>query len=224
MNKIQKATYVSGELEKLFGLPNRQNESGTVLDCLIETILSQNTNDVNRDRAFKVLIERFSSWMEVLEANVSQIASAIRIAGLAGQKSQTIKNFLMWLYAKSGKLDLEFLRDMNSEEATQMLCQHKGIGIKTAYVTLAFACGHEVFPVDTHILRISKRFGFISSKATADQAHKFWSTNCPEGQAYSFHMNLITFGRQVCDARKPKCEVCPLTDQCVYFENGGQLP
>ena len=218
MNEIQKATYVSGELEKLFGLPNRQGESGTVLDCLIETILSQNTNDVNRDRAFKVLIERFSSWMEVLEADVSQIASAIRIAGLASQKSLTIKNFLMWLYAESGKLDLEFLRDMNSEEATQMLCQHKGIGVKTAYVTLAFACGHEVFPVDTHILRISKRIGFISSKTTADQAHKFWSTHCPAGKAYSFHMNLIRHGREVCQARGPKCASCVLSTICPSKE------
>ena len=224
MNETQKATYVSGKLEKLFGVPNRQNENGTVLDCLIETILSQNTNDVNRDRAFKVLIGRFPSWMEVLNADVNQIGSAIRIAGLAGQKSLTIKNFLVWLYAEFGKLDLEFLRTMDPEEATQMLCQHKGIGIKTAYVTLALACGHEVFPVDTHILRISKRIGFISSKTTADQAHKFWSTHCPAGKAYSFHMNLIVLGRQVCQARKPKCEICPLTDQCVYFENGGQLP
>ena len=107
MNETQKATYVSGKLEKLFGVPNRQNENGTVLDCLIETILSQNTNDVNRDRAFKVLIERFPSWMEVLNADVNQIGSAIRIAGLAGQKSLTIKNFLVWLYAEFGKLDLE---------------------------------------------------------------------------------------------------------------------
>jgi len=209
LNKTQKAINVSDELEKLFGLPNR-DKSGTVLDCLVETILSQNTNDVNRDRAFKTLTKEFPSWEEVLEADVNQIASAVRIAGLAGQKSHAIKNFLTWLHTKYGKLDLEFLRDMDSEEATQMLCQHKGIGIKTAYVTLAFACGHEVFPVDTHILRISKRIGFISSKATADQAHQFWSTTCPEGKAFSFHMNLITFGRQVCDARKPKCEVCPL--------------
>ena len=223
MNKTQKAINVSDELEKLFGLPNR-DKSGTVLDCLVETILSQNTNDVNRDRAFKTLTKEFPSWEEVLEADVNQIASAVRIAGLAGQKSHAIKNFLTWLHTKYGKLDLEFLRDMDSEEATQILCQHKGIGIKTAYVTLAFACGHEVFPVDTHILRISKRIGFISSKATADQAHQFWSTTCPEGKAFSFHINLITFGRQVCDARKPKCEVCPLTDQCVYFQNGGQLP
>ncbi|HIC18462.1 TPA: endonuclease III [Candidatus Poribacteria bacterium] len=223
LNKTQKAINVSDELEKLFGLPNR-DKSGTVLDCLVETILSQNTNDVNRDRAFKTLTKEFPSWEEVLAADVNQIASVVRIAGLAGQKSHAIKNFLTWLHTKYGKLDLEFLRDMDSEEATQMLCQHKGIGIKTAYVTLAFACGHEVFPVDTHILRISKRIGFISSKATADQAHQFWSTTCPEGKAFSFHMNLIAFGRQVCDARKPKCEVCPLTDQCVYFQNGGQLP
>ncbi len=217
MNRKQKAQLVSDALEELYGVPEPDLERN-VLECLIRTILSQNTNDVNRDKGFATLKECFPTWEEVLEADVEEIGEAIKIAGLHAQKSRTIKNFLTWLKAEHGALDLEFIREMDTEEVLQFLCQHKGIGIKTASVTLAFACRRDVFPVDTHVLRISKRLGFVPPNCTAEKAHELMPQIIPEGKAFSFHMNLITFGRQICNARKPKCDLCPITAHCLYFK------
>jgi len=217
LNLRQKTQFISDTLEALYGVPEREDE-GSVLDCLILTILSQNTNDVNRDKGFAALKSRFPTWEDVLEADVEKIGEAIKIAGLHGQKSQTVKNFLTWLKAERGALDLEFICEMETDEAVKLLCQHKGIGIKTVSVTLAFACGREVFPVDTHILRISKRLGLIPSNCSAEKAHELMPPIVPEGKAYPFHLNLITFGRKICNAQRPKCDQCPLTEHCLYFK------
>ena len=218
MERKEKAALISDTLENLLGVPTRDG-AGDVLECLILTILSQNTTDVNRDKGYAELKARFPTWEDVLRADVKAIAAAIRLAGLGNQKSQTIKNFLAWLKTEHGKLSLEFLHDMETEKALELLCQHKGIGIKTASVTLSFACGREVFPVDTHILRISKRLGLIPSNCSAEKAHQVLPPIVPEGKAYPFHMNMIYFGRQICDARKPLCERCPLTQHCRYYKD-----
>ena len=105
----QKTELISDALEELYGAPEPDTEEN-VLDCLMLTVLSQNTNDVNRDKGFAILKERFPTWEEVLDADVEKIADAIKIAGLSGQKSRTIKNFLTWLKAEYGELDLEFIR------------------------------------------------------------------------------------------------------------------
>ena len=217
MNLKQKTQKISDTLEKLYGVPEREADTN-VLDCLIRTILSQNTNDVNRDKGFTALTKRFPTWEEVSEADVEEIGETIRIAGLHVQKSQTIKNFLTWLKEDREELDLQFICGMETVKAVQLLCQHKGIGIKTASVTLTFACGHEVFPVDTHVLRISRRLGLIPSNCTAEKAHEVMPQIVPMGKSLPFHMNLITFGRQICHARKPECDRCPLTTQCLYFK------
>ena len=221
MERKAKAEFISDTLETLLGVPTRDG-AGDVLECLILTILSQNTTDVNRDRGYAELKNRFPTWEDVLHADVKAIAAAIRLAGLGNQKSRTIKNFLSWLKAEYGELSLEFLHDIETEAALALLCQHKGIGIKTASVTLSFACGREVFPVDTHILRISKRLGLIPSNCSAEKAHQVLPSIVPEGKAYPFHMNLIYFGRQICDARKPLCERCPLTQHCLYYKDNQQ--
>lgn len=218
MELKEKAEFISDTLEGLLGVPTRDG-AGDVLECLILTILSQNTTDVNRDRGYAELKDRFPTWEAVLQADVKAIAVAIRLAGLGNQKSRTIKDFLSWLKAERGELSLEFIHDMETEAALELLCQHKGIGIKTACVTLSFACGREVFPVDTHILRISKRLGLIPLNCSAEKAHQVLPPIVPEGKAYPFHMNLIYFGRQICDARKPLCERCPLTHHCLYYED-----
>ena len=217
----QKAEIISETLEGLLGVPTRDGAED-VLECLILTILSQNTTDINRDKGYAVLKDRFPTWEDVLHADVRAVERAIKIAGLGQQKSHTIKNFLTWLKAKYGELSLEFIHDMETEEALEFLCQHKGIGIKTASVTLSFACGREVFPVDTHILRISKRLGLIPPNCSAEKAHQLLPAIIPEGKAYPFHMNLIYFGRRICNARKPLCERCPLTQSCLYFRENKQ--
>ena len=223
MELKQKAALISETLEGLLGVPTRDG-AGNVLDCLLLTVLSQNTTDINRDKGFVQLRARFPTWEDVLEADTEAVEDAIKIAGLGKQKSRTIKNFLAWLKAEYGELSLEFIHDMETEAALALFCQHKGIGIKTACVTLVFACGREVFPVDTHILRISKRLGLIPQNCSAEKAHQLLPPIVPAGKAYPFHMNLIYFGRQICNARKPLCEQCPLTAHCLYFNQLHEEP
>ena len=216
MELKQKVQEVSDILEQMYGAPKR-NTTVEPLDCLIRTILSQNTNDVNRDRAYDNLCSRFPTWEDVMTADVMAIEEAIRVGGLSRQKSERIKSFLVQLHAEHGGLSLDFMRELETNEAAEFLCQYKGIGIKTAYVTLAFALGREVFPVDTHILRISKRLGFIPDNCTAEKAHELMAPLIPAGKSFSFHTNLITFGRNICHARNQKCLECPITEYCLYF-------
>lgn len=221
MKLKQKAEYISDTLEELLGIPTWDGTED-VLECLILTILSQNTTDVSRDKGYAQLRSKFPTWEDVLNADANAVEEAIKIVGLGNQKTETIKNFLSWLQEKYGELSLEFIHDMKTEDAIEFLCQHKGIGIKTASVTLSFACGRDVFPVDTHILRISKRLGLISESCSAEKAHYELPPLIPKGKTYPFHMNLIYFGRQVCNARKPLCEQCPLTRQCLYYKENMQ--
>ena len=202
-------------LEKRFGVPKWPGPSAP-LDALLQTILSQNTNDTNSGRAYEHLRQRFPTWEEASAADVREIADAIRVGGLANLKAERIKDVLTWLERTRGALDLDFIRDMKPDEAIRILGSLKGVGIKTSSVVLMFACGAEIFPVDTHIHRITRRLGLAPENASAEKVHEVMQELNPQGKAYSFHMNLLKFGRRICHARNPKCEVCPLTEECVY--------
>ncbi len=203
-------------LEALYGR-RRRRRGRDPLSSLIMGILSQNTNDKNRDLAYSRLRERFPKWEDLLSADAKEIARAIRPGGLGGQKSSCIKEFLLWLERERGELSLDFIRRMAPEEALRVLGSLKGIGIKTVYVTLLFSCGKDVFPVDTHIHRVSERLGLIPEGSSLLLAHRMMAELVPPGEAYSFHLNLITFGRNICRARGPLHELCPLRRICDYY-------
>jgi endonuclease-3 len=219
-DKIEK---VAKLLEKHQGVPELDGPDDP-LDCLVRTILSQNTSDTNSGRAFLSLKSRFPEWEDVLEADEMEIAHAIRSGGLSRQKSKVIKDFLRWLRKSRGELSLDFLREMDDEEVISLLTQHRGIGLKTAYIVLAFALGRDAFPVDTHVLRISKRLGFVPQNVTADKAHRLLNPLIPKGKGFSFHVNLIRFGRTICTARNPKCHVCPLRELCDWHRTTVIVP
>lgn len=221
MELSEKTKIISKTLEQFMGVP-KWDGTEDVLECLILTILSQNTTDVSRDKGYAKLRKKYPTWEQVLRARVKSIEEQIRIVGLGKQKADTIKNFLKWLNNEYGELSLEFIHNMDTEEAMELLCQHKGIGIKTASVTLSFACGRDVFPVDTHIHRIAKRLGLIQPNCSAEKAHYELPLIIPKGKSYPFHMNLIYFGRQICNARKPLCDQCPLTNYCLYYKEHNQ--
>jgi len=214
---IAKLKEINDILEDVFGIPERSQDEEP-LGTLIHTILSQNTNDTNSERAFNNLIEKYPTWEDVLSADVKELAETIRIGGLAGQKSVRIKQVLKWLKDNYGKLNLDFICDMDTTDAIQLLTSLKGIGLKTANVLLCFACGKETFPVDTHILRISKRLALVPEKASSEMAHEIMGQIYPKGKAYSLHVNMINFGRTICHARKPKCRECPLINYCIAWQ------
>jgi len=210
--KVRKITLL---LEKQYGIPKRKH-SGNPLDILIETILSQNTNDQNRDRAYQRLKTRFPRWKDVLEAKTKNIISAIRSAGLAEQKSRRILDILRWIKEGEGRLSLSFLKKMDSEGIKKTMSALKGIGPKTVHCLLLFGLGREAFPVDTHILRIGKRLGFIPEGMGAEKAHPWMAPLLPRGKSLSLHLNLIRFGRSACKAKNPLCGICFLGKECLY--------
>ncbi len=189
------------------------------LDELIVTILSQNTNDHNRDLAFGRLRERFRNWRSVLEAPEHEIAEAIRPAGLHTQKARRIKAILSWIDITFRELRLDPLGMLSDDEAIALLTSQTGIGVKTAAVLLAFAFDRDLCPVDTHVHRIARRLGWVPENASADQVFHRLRPQLPTG-ATVFHLNLLRFGREICTARKPKCGECPLGDECAWKGKG----
>jgi endonuclease-3 len=187
------------------------------LDELVSTILSQNTNDINRDRAFDALRERFPSWEAVRDADPQDVIDAIRPAGLANQKGPRIQNILQEITRQRGKLELGFLENLPVDEAKEWLESFKGVGPKTASIVLLFSLGKPAFPVDTHIYRVSGRLGLRPEKMSVEQAHQHLAQLFPVDTYYPLHLNLIRLGREICHARNPECPVCPLKDLCLYY-------
>lgn len=186
------------------------------IDELISTILSQNTNDRNRDIAFERLKAKFKRWDDLIDASVSEIISAIQVAGLANQKGPRIQQVLHEILTERGNLDLNFLSDLPVEEAKNWLMRFKGVGPKTASIVLQFSLGKPSFPVDTHIYRVTGRLGLRPEKMTVEDTHHFMESLFPPESYYACHLNIIRLGREICHARKPDCNNCPLINICNF--------
>jgi endonuclease-3 len=191
---------VARRLDAAYG-PRLWRRHGSPLDELIETVLSQNTSDINTERAFRSLRERFSSWEAVRTAPVEEIADAIRSGGLANVKAPRIQAILESIVRERGSLELD------------------GVGPKTAACVLLFALGKPALPVDTHVHRVALRLGLIPPGTSAEAAHELLEALLGEDhdRVYAFHVEAIAHGRQVCTARRPFCERCPLTDCCDFY-------
>lgn len=216
MDPSEKAVAVHKELLEYYGDPTWRNPLPP-LDELVSTILSQNTNDTNRDRAFEALKEKYPTWEEVRDADEQSVIDAIRSAGLANQKGPRIQNVLHKITEQRGELDLDFLNEMPVEEAKDWLTEFKGVGPKTAAIVLLFSLGKPAFPVDTHIHRVTGRLGLRPEKMSAEQAHQYLAQLFPPDSYYAAHLNLIQLGRDICHARRPDCPNCPLQDLCAYY-------
>ncbi len=215
--------WVFGRLRKRFGIKRPRRERD-LTGLLVRTVLSQNTNDVNRDRAYDRLRQEFPRWENLLAARVAEIAQAIRVGGLAGQKSSRLKAILVRLQKEHGSLSLGFLCRTPDAAAREYLLSFPGIGEKTAAILLLFGCGKHAFPVDTHIFRVSKRLGLLPARATLSQAHRRLGRTVPAELDYELHLNLIEHGRKICHARKPECPVCPLKTRCRYYRQAVRKP
>lgn len=218
MDAKTKALEVHQRLIQLFGEPPKKRHLDPIAQ-LASTILSQNTNDVLRDKAFHALRQRFPAWEEVRDAPLEEVIEAIRIAGLSEQKAPRIQQALQYISAERGKLDLDFLRQMEVTEAKQWLTSINGIGPKTAAIILLFSLDMPAFPVDTHIHRVSRRLGLIPANTSREKAHELLEALLPQEAYYTFHLNMIRHGREVCQARRPRCELCTLRDLCDYYQN-----
>ena len=189
-----------------------------VLDAIVHTILSQNTNDVNSARAFRSLRRKFPTWTKVMKAPIVEVADAIKVGGLWNNKSRWIQGLLRWVKETHGRMSLEHLHTMTPQDVLDEMGHLPGIGVKTVYVTLMFACGQDVFPVDTHVHRIVRRLGLVPWSTSREKTTRLMQPMVPEGRRMTFHVNLIHFGREICKARNPGCATCPLERICTWPE------
>ena len=186
------------------------------VDELVCTYLSQNTNDTNRDIAFRALKARYPSWEQVRDANTNELIQTIRVAGLANQKGPRIQAALQAITEARGEISLAWLKDLTVEEARDWLVNLKGVGPKTAAIVMVFSLGMPAFPVDTHVYRVSGRIGLRPQKMDVKKTHLYLEA-CADPLEYGrLHLNLIMLGREICQARKPRCAQCPVLDLCAY--------
>ena len=184
------------------------------LDELVLTVLSQNTNDTNRDRAYADLRARYPTWDEVADAPLPAIARAIRRGGLGPTKSVRLREILRTLRARRIPLDARAFARMRSAALWDLLVGLKGVGPKTAACVLLFSLGRPYFPVDTHVHRVARRLGLVPENADAVTAQSLLQDAIDPRQVYALHMLLIRHGREVCIARRPFCSRCPISSLC----------
>ena len=188
------------------------------LSELILTILSQNTSDLNSQRAFHALEVSFSEWKQLLEVEAADIVEIIKSGGLAVIKAGRIQTALREIQQKRGSLDLAFLAELPLEEAKQWLRDLPGVGFKTAACVLLFSLGRPAMPVDTHVYRVAGRLGLIEKGTTLENAHHLLEKAVPEKDIYEFHMLMVEHGRRNCKARRPDCKACICKTVCAGYD------
>ncbi len=214
----EKTLEVHERLGKAYGVPEWHPDlAPDAVGALVNTILSQNTNDRNRDVAYDRLRRRFPTWEAVRDAPVGHIIDAVRPAGLAPTKGPRVQEALRAIADRQGEISLAFLRNKPLEEARRWLLTLNGVGPKTAAIVLLFSMGRPAFPVDTHVHRVTRRLGLIPNSTSRERAHELLEELVPESLYYPFHLNVIHHGRTVCVARTPKCEACILRDVCITY-------
>ncbi len=202
---------IRNRLRKAYGHSEPQPH-GAPVDELVLTVLSQNTNDRNRDVAYHRLRGRFGSWPQARQAGAEEIEDAIRPGGLAPTKSVRIERILESLDDD----DLSWLASAPVEEGREFLCSLPGVGRKTAACVLLFSYGLHDVPVDTHVHRVGVRLGLFGEKDSLEACHDELNRLTSPDDGYEVHMALIRHGRRTCSARAPRCEQCPLLDLCPF--------
>lgn len=222
VNRVQKVSWkrpdrrrvraIRDRLRELYGVPAVEPHGDPVGE-LVKTVLSQHTNDRNRDRAYAALRERFPGWEEVRDAPIAELEEAIRPGGLAKQKAPRIQAILERL---GDPPDLDWTETAPREESLEFLLDLPGVGRKTAACVLIFTWGIPEIPVDVHVHRVGGRLGLFPAKASFEKAHDEMLAIVPAEDAHELHVNLIRHGRTVCRP-KPRCGECGLRRMCPWY-------
>lgn len=197
-----------------YGAPAPQSPSGSILDALIETILSQNTSDANSARAFASLKARYPSWDAARRARVSSLAASIQVGGLAQVKAPRIRAILRRAHELHGETSLEHLADLSDDELRAALLAFRGVGPKTVACVMLFHLGRPDFPVDTHVHRIVRRLGWVGARTSAEEAYAELLPRVPPAIRFELHVLLVGHGRGLCRARRASCGACPIRVHC----------
>ena len=180
---------------------------------LVRIVLSQNTNDRNSFAAYNRLVSKFRTPKQIADADLGEIQELIRVGGLYKEKSKRLKEISRVVLKKySGNIGAVLKKPI--DEARKELLSLPGVGFKTADVVLAFGAGRDVFPVDTHVFRVSKRLGFAKKKDDYEIVKAKLEMVTPAGERIAGHMLLIQLGRSYCRARNPLHSECPINHFC----------
>jgi endonuclease-3 len=211
---------IRNRLREAYGIPLLEPHHHPIAE-LVLTVLSQSTNDRNRDVAYLRLRARFPRWDEVRDAPLQEIEEAIRPGGISKVKSARIQAILREISsspegdgALTAEPSLDWLADAPLAEARHYLVALPGVGRKTAACVLLFAYGRREVPVDTHVSRVATRLGLLRPGAPFEELHDEMLALTPPGEELELHVNLLRHGRRRCHARRPECEVCPLARMC----------
>lgn len=190
---------------------------------LLSTMLSHRTNHANEEKAYFNMLETFGDLEGVLRAKFEDLADALKPAQFPGQKAANIQKVLKILKehpGNKGRIGIAFLEKMDTSEALDFLTGLPGVGLKTATLLLLFNYQKPVMPVDTHVFRVSQRIGILAASATPEKAHAILLDMLPKDpvELYNYHIHLLWHGQKICVWRKPKCEKCPLTHICNYYQ------
>jgi endonuclease-3 len=211
--------FVLGELDRVYGfgkLPEDEFSTGEPLDGLMLTLLSQNTNDRNRDMAYETLRREHPTWQGVAAQTAARIAGLIRPAGLGDTKAARMIEILGKIHDDFGDYSLTKMFGWAPSDVREYLLRLSGIGPKTVACVMAFDLGMPAFPVDTHVARISRRLGWAEEKASPSKIQDFLEATVPPEYCRGGHLDMIEHGRKVCRARKPDCGACSVSGACVY--------
>jgi endonuclease III len=213
---------IRDRLRMVYGIPLAEPHGHPIAE-LVLTVLSQSTNDRNRDVAYLALRERFPSWEQVRDAPVDEVEEAIRPGGISRIKSARIKSILRAISetAPRARLSLDWLPEMPVPEAQRYLVGLPGVGRKTAACVLLFALGMRDVPVDTHVSRVGTRLRLFRPGAPFVELHDTMLAVTPPGEELELHLNLLRHGRRTCYARRPNCPGCALRRMCPSADKVG---
>lgn len=219
MKKPAHANEIFDAFEKLWGNEARPAEDFRYeepIDDLLLTILSQNTNDKNRDKAYAKLRAKYPTWAEVAKAPVDDVIECIKVAGLGETKAKHIKAVLEIVKEKFGDYSIKALENWETADIREFLTSLPGVGVKTAAIVLVFDLGRVAFPVDTHISRIARRLGWVPEKVPPAKIQEYLEATLDGKRFRGGHLNFLEQGRNICDARKPKCGECSVKKYCKF--------
>jgi endonuclease-3 len=207
---------LSKSLQSEYGKHHLENGIAPI-DYLVLGILSQNTNTKNAQKAFSLLKQKYPDYRCVIKANIKDIEDAIRVGGLYHRKARLIKHVLKRIWDQQHSFDISFLRKMDINTAIQYLDSYKGVGLKTAYYCMLLGLNMPVMPVDSSILRITKRLGLVDYDTGPEETSLFYQEFLEKDEVLDMYINLLTLGKKVCKASKTRCSECALNKKCRYY-------
>ncbi|WP_354673124.1 endonuclease III domain-containing protein [Capsulimonas corticalis] len=199
-----------------YGKPRHGNPDNPV-DDLIYIILSNRTRIETACTVLENLARIFSCWEDVSPESRETIREIIRPAGLSGIKSLQIVSVLGQLKTDFGECSLDKLRTLPIIEVENYLTSLAGVSLKVAKCVMMYTMDFQVLPVDVHVHRIATRLGWIARKR-ADQSHEDLEELVPKEFRYSFHVDCVAHGVQLCHSRAPNCELCPIRSHCIFYK------